>query len=79
MAIAAMIASIKFNDRRNKREAFDRYSSSDKKSKGIQTEPVSEEILEEIRNKIQKQNRITSIKIIVVIAISSTIIAWLLF
>ncbi|GAA3508966.1 hypothetical protein GCM10022393_21190 [Aquimarina addita] len=79
MAIAAMIASIRFNDRRNKREAFNGWGNSGKKSKGIKIEPVSEEVLVEIRNKIQRQNRITRIKIMLVIAISILIMTWLLF
>ncbi|WP_298314211.1 hypothetical protein [uncultured Aquimarina sp.] len=74
-----MITSLKNNSRRNKREAFDGWTSSDKESNGIKIEPVSEEILTEIRNKIQKQNRITTIKIIAVIAIGIITTAWLLF
>ncbi|WP_299432562.1 hypothetical protein [uncultured Aquimarina sp.] len=74
-----MITSLKNNSRRNKREAFDGWTSSDKESNGIKTEPVSEEILIEIRKKIQKQNRITTIKTIAVIAIGIITTAWLLF
>ncbi len=57
MGIAAMITSIKFNDRRNKREAFDGWISSDKESQGIKIEPVSEKVLQEIRDKLEKQRR----------------------
>ncbi len=78
-ATAAMITSLKNNSRRNKREAFDGWTSSDKESQGIKVEPVSEEVLEEIRTKIQKQNRLTTIKIIAVFAIGIIMIAWLLF
>ncbi len=74
-----MITSLKNNNRRNKREAFDGWTSSDKESNGIKIEPVSEEILIEIRNKIQKQNRITTIQIIVIISIGIVTTAWLLF
>ncbi|SEL21798.1 hypothetical protein SAMN04487910_2051 [Aquimarina amphilecti] len=74
-----MITSLKNNSRRNKREAFDRWTSSDKESNGIEVEPVSEEVLIEIRNKIQKQNRITTIKITVVIVIGIIATTWLLF
>ena len=45
-----MIASIKFNDRRNKRESFGHISGkSDKESHGIKIEPVSDEVLQEIK------------------------------
>lgn len=56
MSIAAMIASIKFNDRRNKREAFSHLSGkTDYGSQGVKVVPVSEEVLEEIRIKMKKQ------------------------
>ncbi|MDH7445431.1 hypothetical protein [Aquimarina sp. 2201CG14-23] len=74
-----MITSLKNNSRRNKRDAYDSWTSSDKESQGIKTEPVSEEILEEIRTKIKKQNRMSTIKGLVVIAIGIIIAAWLLF
>ncbi|MHA7055938.1 hypothetical protein ACWGOQ_0001865 [Aquimarina sp. M1] len=62
MSIAAMITSIKFNDRRNKREAFSAISgTTDTKSQGVQIEPVSEETLQEIRDKLKKQ-RLTLFK-----------------
>jgi len=62
MSIAAMIASIKFNDRRNKREAFGSLNrTNDINSQGIKIEPVSEETLQEIRNKLKKQ-RVTVFK-----------------
>jgi len=44
-ATAAMITSLKNNNRRNKREAFDGWTSSSKTSQGIKIEPVSEETL----------------------------------
>ncbi len=53
MGIAAMIASIRFNDRRSKREAFEGWTPSNKESKGIKIEPVSEEVLQEIRNRLK--------------------------
>lgn len=56
MSIAAMVASIKFNDRRNKREAFSHINGNiDSQSKGIKIEPISEEALQEIRNELKKQ------------------------
>lgn len=74
-----MITSLKNNSRRNRREAFDGWTNSDKESNGIKIEPVSEETLLEIRNKIQKQNRITTIQIVTVIAIGIIVTALLLF
>ena len=50
-----MITSLKNNSRRTKREAFDGWTSSDKESKGIKSEPVSEEVLKEIRSKMKRQ------------------------
>ncbi|WP_299256055.1 hypothetical protein [uncultured Aquimarina sp.] len=80
MSIAAMVASIKFNDRRNKRDAFSHINgTTDAKSQGIKVEPVSEETLQEIRTKIQKQNRLTTIKIIAVFSIAIIATIWLLF
>jgi len=56
MGIAAMITSIKFNDRRNKREVFSRVNGNrNTENLGIKLVPVSEEILQEIRNKLKKQ------------------------
>ncbi|MFD2564034.1 hypothetical protein [Aquimarina rubra] len=58
MSIAAMVASIKFNDRRNKRDAFSHINGvTDSKSEGIKIEPVSEETLQEIRDKLKKQRK----------------------
>ncbi|RZS98912.1 hypothetical protein [Aquimarina brevivitae] len=80
MSIAAMIASIKFNDRRNKREAFSHISGSlDNESPGIKVEPVTDEVLQEIREKLKKQNRILSIKMTIAIAISLALTIALLF
>ncbi len=78
MSIAAMVASIKFNNRRSKREAFDGWTTSDKESQGIKIEPVSEEVLKQIRKKMKTQNRISTIKNVVVISISVMITVWLL-
>jgi len=62
MSIAAMVASIKFNDRRNKRDAFSTISgTTDTESQGVKIEAVSEERLQEIRDKLKKQ-RLTSFK-----------------
>lgn len=59
MSIAAMVASIKFNDRRNKREAFNHISgNTDTQSRGIKIEPVSEETLQEIRDKLKRQRKV---------------------
>jgi len=65
-----MITSLKNNTRRTKREAFDGWTSSNKTNQGIAIEPVSEEVLEDIRNKIQKQHKLTTIKLIIAMCIS---------
>ncbi len=56
-ATAAMIASLKNNSRRNKREAFDGWTTSDKESQGVKIELVSEDALAKIREKLKKQRR----------------------
>ncbi|RZS98913.1 hypothetical protein [Aquimarina brevivitae] len=43
------------NSRRQKREAYDGWRASDKESQGIKKEPVSDELLQEIRHKLRKQ------------------------
>ena len=78
MSIAAMIASIKFNDRRNKRESFGHISGkSDKESHGIKIEPVSDEVLQEIRDKLERQNTKERLRFILILLIS--IITTILF
>lgn len=54
---AAMITSLKNNSRRNKREAYDGWTASDSDSQGIKIEPVSEEVLQEIRDKLKRQRK----------------------
>jgi len=54
---AAMITSLKNNNRRVKREAFDGWKPSDKESQGIKVEPVSEEVLQEIRDLLKRQRQ----------------------
>lgn len=81
-ATAAMITSLKNNNRRNKREAFDGWTSSSKTSQGIKIEPVSEEILQEIRNKLKRQKRQTTIinlGIIILSIVISIIVIYFLF
>ncbi len=56
-ATAAMIASLKNNSRRNKREAFDGWTTSDKESQGVKIELVSEDALAKIREKLKKQRK----------------------
>ena len=73
-----MITSLKNNSRRNKREIFDGWTRSDKESQGIKVEPVSEEVLDHIRNKIQLQQK-KSKKRNIVIAFISFIISILFF
>ncbi len=75
-----MVASIKFNDRRNKRDAFSHLSgNTNAKSQGIEIEPVSQEALGNIRKKMRKQNRVNTIKGVIIISISMAITAWLFF
>ena len=79
-AMMQAIHSLRNNSRRSKREAFDGWSPSDKESQGIKIEPVSEEVLQEIRDKLKRQNRILRIKTIIAIAISFVLtIALLLY
>ncbi len=54
---AAMITSLKNNSRRNKREAFDGWVALDKESQGIKIEPISEDSLAKIREKLKKQRK----------------------
>ena len=80
MSTAAMVASIKFNNRRNKREAFSHLNGTiNTKGQGITIKPVSEETLEEIRKKMRKQNRVNMMKTIIIISISIAITTWLFF
>ncbi len=55
---AAMITSLKNNNRRNKREAFEGWTGFDKESQGIKIEPISEELLQEIRDTLQRQRQV---------------------
>ncbi|WP_103069887.1 hypothetical protein [Aquimarina sediminis] len=61
-SVAAMITSLKNNSRRSKREAFDGWTERDQESQGIKVEPVSEEQLQEIRDKLKKQRKKERIK-----------------
>ncbi|WP_109301537.1 hypothetical protein [Aquimarina sp. AU474] len=74
MGIAAMITSIKFNDRRNKRDAFDGWTPSDKESQGIKVEPVSEETLQKIRVKLKRQRFVVFKKQLVTCIITITLL-----
>ncbi len=56
-ATAAMITSLKNNSRRNKREAFDGWTTSDKESQGVKIEPISEDALAKIRDKLKRQRK----------------------
>ncbi|WP_299432565.1 hypothetical protein [uncultured Aquimarina sp.] len=57
-AISGMNISMKNNNRRVKREAFSHITGeSDTESKGIKVEPVSEEVLIKIRQKLRKQRQ----------------------
>lgn len=54
-AIAATLTSLKNNSRRSQRKAYDGWRESDKESQGIKIEPVSEEVLQEIRIKLKNR------------------------
>ena len=69
-AMMQAIHSLRNNSRRSKREAFDGWSPSDKESQGIKIEPVSDQVLQEIRDKLKRQNHITNIKSIIAIVVS---------
>lgn len=45
------------NSRRKERKAYDGWTESDEESKGIKVEPISEEQLQEIRDKLNHQKR----------------------
>ncbi|WP_299219473.1 hypothetical protein [uncultured Aquimarina sp.] len=45
------------NSRRQERKAYDGWTESDEESQGIKVEPVSEETLKEIRDKLRKQRQ----------------------
>ncbi len=78
-AAAAMITSLKNNNRRNKREAFDGWSNSDTSSQGIKVAPVSEELLQEIRNKLKKQRKVLFRKRVLASCILVILILLILF
>ena len=78
-AMMQAIHSLRNNSRRSKREAFDGWSPSDKESQGIKIEPVSDQVLQEIRDKLKRQNHITNIKSIIAIAISFVLTVALVF
>lgn len=52
-----MITSLKNNNRRTQRKAYDGWTSTDKLSKGITITPVKEETLINIRLKLKRQKR----------------------
>lgn len=75
-AISGMNISMKNNNRRVKREAFSHITGeSDADSKGIKVEPVSEEILKEIRLKINQQQKATKKRNIIIGIISLFLLA----
>jgi len=78
-ATAAMIASLKNNNRRKERSRFNGLGKSDKESKGLIKKKVSKEALREIRTKIKTENRIVTIKVIVLTTISIIVVFTLTF
>lgn len=45
------------NSRRKERKAYDGWAESDKESLGIKVEPISEQQLQEIRDKLKRQRK----------------------
>ncbi|KAA1247460.1 hypothetical protein [Aquimarina sp. RZ0] len=79
-AISGMNISMKNNNRRVKREAFSHITGeSDAESKGIIVEPVSEEILKEIRLKIDRQQKATKKRNIIIVIISLLLLTFILW
>ncbi|MCK8522498.1 hypothetical protein M0D21_13015 [Aquimarina sp. D1M17] len=72
-----MLASLKNNNRRSKREAFEGWTTSNKESQGIEIEPIAEEVLVEIRNKLKAQRKKEKIRNIIILILS--VIATFLF
>ncbi len=56
-AMMQAIHSLRNNSRRNKREAFEGWTGFDEASQGIKIEPVSEEVLQGIRDKLKMQRQ----------------------
>ncbi len=56
-AMMQAIHSLRNNSRRSKREAFEGWTGFDSASQGIKIEPVSEELLQEIREKLKIQRQ----------------------
>ncbi|WP_062056648.1 hypothetical protein [Aquimarina longa] len=79
MGTAAMIASIKYNDRRNKRKSFEISTNSDPKSASIKVKPVSEKLLQKIRDKLKKQRKTLFRKRMIATVLIVILIAWSIF
>lgn len=62
------------NSRRKERKAYEGWTESDTESKGIETTPVSEELLQEIRDKLKRQRKKTRKKHILTIILSVAIL-----
>ncbi|WP_299894881.1 hypothetical protein [uncultured Aquimarina sp.] len=58
------------NSRRKERKAYDGWTESDSESKGIEAVSVSEELLQEIRDKLKRQRKQTRRKHILTIVLS---------
>ncbi|MEW7277675.1 hypothetical protein ABW636_03680 [Aquimarina sp. 2201CG1-2-11] len=58
-AMMQAIHSLRNNSRKKSREAFSHITGkTDKESKGIKVEPISEERLQEIRDKLRKERKL---------------------
>ncbi len=74
----AMITAIKNNNRSVKRKAYDGWTATDKKSKGIEVKPVTKETLKKIRYKLKRQQQ-NERYINILVVIVSIIVLFLLF
>lgn len=74
-AAAAMATILKNNNRRGKREGFDRFSNSHKENARVPRKPISKEALAEIRDKVKAEQQSLLIKRVVVFCITLAVLA----
>ena len=67
------------NSRRQVREAYDGWRESDKESQGIKIKPISKEVLEEIRNKLKRQQNSIFLKRLVACVIIISVVIVIIF
>lgn len=69
-AAAAMITSLKNNNRKKERTRYKGFGKSDNESKGLIKKKVSKEALQKIRSKIKAEHKKATIKIVVLTSIA---------